>query len=338
MDQPEHTPMAEAPPASSTRPTPTNPTASTTSRSLGWTTSWVPTDGGTIRVRHATVGIPDTDGPPALPVLFVHGAFVNGHLWDQVADELARHHRVDSPRLHLLVPDLPLGAHHRPFGPGSSFDLPDVVEMLTAVLDGLGVNGAVLVGNDSGGAIGQCFMAAHPDRVLGALLTPTETSDNFPPRAFRFLFPPLRLRALMWSTAHLLRFHTGRRLPFTFGRLVRRRLPADEAHLVMGPLWSSAGARADLRRFLRTIDPEVMRVAEARFTTVTAPVDVAWCTDHRVFPDADADRITNAFPNGRRVADVTDALPLTPLDQPAQVADRLRDLLDRVGRDRRTIG
>lgn len=291
------------------------------------TTIWVPTDGGVIRVRRTTVGAGATPTPEeAVPVVFVHGAFVNGHLWDGVAEHL----RTGDLRLDLVLPDLPLGAHHRPFGPQAAFDLPGVVEMLTGLLDGLGIERAVIVGNDSGGAIAQCFMAAHPDRVLGALLTPTETSDNFPPRTFRFLFPPLRLRALMWTTCQLLRFDLGRRLPITFGRLMRRRLTPDEARTLMGPLWQSAGARDDLRRFLRTADAEVMRAAEARFDAVTAPVDVSWCTDGRVFPDADADRIAAAFPAGRRVADVTDAGPLTPLDSPAHVADRLADLVRRL--------
>ena len=40
------------------------------------------------------------DGPP---VLFLHGAFVDGSLWDPVVDLL--------PGRRCLVPTLPLGSH-----------------------------------------------------------------------------------------------------------------------------------------------------------------------------------------------------------------------------------
>jgi pimeloyl-ACP methyl ester carboxylesterase len=282
---------------------------------------WIPVRGGEIRVRYRG----PSDG--AVPVLFVHGAFTNGHLWDGVIAELVRSGRVPD----LVAPDLPLGAHHRPLEPDTALTLPAVAEMLVAVLDALGLDRVVVAANDSGGAVAQHLVAAHPSRVLGFLVTPTETAENLPPRYFRFLFPPLRLRLLMWTTCQLLRTHPGRRLPITFGPLVRRRLPADEATRLMGPLWSSAGARRDLRRFLAdATDRAVLEAAARRSSGFTGPVDVAWCADDRVFPDHDADRIAAQYPDGRRVADIIDSGSLSPLDRPDEVAARLGDLLARV--------
>jgi pimeloyl-ACP methyl ester carboxylesterase len=65
-------------------------------------------DVGRIRVRESG------DGPP---VLLVHGALVNSHLWDDVIPLLADRHRV-------IAPDLPLGCHADPVRPGASLGLP----------------------------------------------------------------------------------------------------------------------------------------------------------------------------------------------------------------------
>jgi pimeloyl-ACP methyl ester carboxylesterase len=50
---------------------------------------------GTVRYRD------EGDGPP---IVFVHGALVDGRLWEPVVDQLAGDAR-------CVVPDLPLGAH-----------------------------------------------------------------------------------------------------------------------------------------------------------------------------------------------------------------------------------
>lgn len=285
--------------------------------------TWIPVAGGEIRTRRARPD--DRDG---LAVLFVHGAFLNGHLWDGVIAALG----ASAEALDLVVPDLPLGAHHRPMADGSDLTLAAIVAMLIGVLDELRLDRVVAVGNDSGGAIIQHMLAIAPERFSGVLLTSTETVDNFPPKYFRFLFPPLRVRALMWATCQLLRTNVGRRLPISFGHLIKRRLSSREARTLMGPVWSSSGARNDLRCFLKRLDPGGMERAAARFAGFTAPVDVAWSADDRIFPDEDATRLAESFPAGRRVADITDSGSLSPLDQPHQVAQRLLGLIERTAR------
>ena len=83
----------------------------------------VPTRVGPVPVR--TVG----DGPA---VLAVHGALVDGRLWDGVAQRLAPHARV-------VVPDLPLGAHRRAVPDRSRLTPTELAGALVDVLDGLDV-------------------------------------------------------------------------------------------------------------------------------------------------------------------------------------------------------
>lgn len=284
------------------------------------TEQWVPVAGGEVRVRRFR-----PSAGSGTPVLLVHGAFLNGHLWDGMIEAL----EASSQLLDLIAADLPIGAHLRPMNTGTEVTIPSLVAILIGVLDALGVNRAVVAANDSGGAITQHLIVAHPERFSGVLLTSTETADNFPPRYFRFLFPPLRLRAVMWLTCQLLRTNLGRRLPFTFGHLIKRQLPTPEARTLMGALWSSRGARSDLRLFLKGADPAAMKRAEAKFDTFASPVDVAWSAEDRIFPDLDASLLASSFPAGRRVADIFDAGSVSPLDQPEQVANRLLALVER---------
>jgi pimeloyl-ACP methyl ester carboxylesterase len=54
------------------------------------------------------------------PIVFAHGAAVNGDLWRKVAPELADGHR-------CIAPDLPLGGHSIPLEGLRAFDRPALV-------------------------------------------------------------------------------------------------------------------------------------------------------------------------------------------------------------------
>src|SRR4028118_1885441 len=107
---------------------------------------------GPLRVRQAGGG-----GPT---VLLVHGLLLDGRLWDGVVDALPRGGRG-------AVPDPPLGA--RPGrAPDRSVLTPEhVAGALLDVLDGVDASTAVLVGNDTGGALAPTAAAEAPGRGGG---------------------------------------------------------------------------------------------------------------------------------------------------------------------------
>lgn len=282
--------------------------------------TWVEVCGGPLRVRRRGRG---------RPVLMLHGAFVNGHLWDGVIEALPTDTEVE-----VIVPDLPLGGHHRSLDRAADLSIPALATMVlavadTAVADAETMEPITLVANDTGGALAQHLLATRPDRFSAALLTSTDAFDNFPPSYFRPLLVLLRWSLPMWAVGKLLRWHAVRRLPIALGHLIHHRLPAAQAEELMGSLWRSRGARHDLRRFMIAVDPGITGAAAKRFHLFGGPVDIAWSADDHVFPPEHANRLAEAFPQGRRVADILDSGSLSPLDQPAQVAARLADLLSR---------
>jgi pimeloyl-ACP methyl ester carboxylesterase len=119
-------------------------------------------DGATIRGESGGFG---------LPVVFLHAGVCDRRMWAEQMAELA------AEGYHVVAYD------RRGFGETESEDVPfNHVVDLEAVLDRLGLNAAVLVGNSLGGGIAVDFALEHPDRVaalvlVGSAVTGFEAED-----------------------------------------------------------------------------------------------------------------------------------------------------------------
>src|SRR5207249_1938162 len=111
-------------------------------------------------------------GPAAL---FVHGVFLNGHLWRHVVE------RVADVRRCFAVDLLGHGATRTPAD--ADVSITAQAEMLEAFCEALDLGTVDLVANDSGTAIAQVFAARHPGRIRTLTLTNGDVHTNFPPEA-----------------------------------------------------------------------------------------------------------------------------------------------------------
>src|SRR3954451_6357116 len=100
--------------------------------------------GGKVRYRERG------DGPP---VLFLHGVLVNGDLWRDVVP------RVADAGFRCIAPDLPIGGHELSMDEDADLSPPGLARLIVEVIDGLGLDKPILVGNDTGGALTQIAMA-----------------------------------------------------------------------------------------------------------------------------------------------------------------------------------
>src|SRR5579872_6814533 len=112
-------------------------------------------DGGTIDYR---------DDGAGEALLFVHGLLVDGRLWDRVTPQLSGSYR-------CIVPDWPLGAHHRPLAPGADRSPRGVARLIADFIEALELEQVTVVANDTGGAITQILAAEHPERLRAIVLT-----------------------------------------------------------------------------------------------------------------------------------------------------------------------
>src|SRR3954462_8139908 len=116
----------------------------------------------TVTVAAGTLEYRERGGGP--PIVFAHGAGVNGDLWRKVAPALA-----GEPR--CLTVALPLGGHSLPLRGEPDLSLFGCAEILASFLEALDLREVTLVANDTGGAIVQALVASRPQRVGRLVLT-----------------------------------------------------------------------------------------------------------------------------------------------------------------------
>jgi pimeloyl-ACP methyl ester carboxylesterase len=261
---------------------------------------------GTIRYRD------EGSGPP---IVFVHGALVDGRLWEPVVERLGA--------ARCVVPDLPLGAHRIAMRPDADLSPPGLARMIAELLERLDLRDVTLVGNDTGGALCQFAVARHPERIGRLVLTNCDAFDNFPPAMFRPLGALARAR-LLTAALQPLRLRALRRLPFAFGWLTRRRLPDELLDAWTEPFLSDPGVRRDARRFLLAIDRDELLDNTALLHGFDRPVLLAWAPEDRFFPLEHARRLAAIFPDARLV-EVPGAYAFVSLDQPERLADLISE-------------
>jgi len=260
---------------------------------------------GTVRYRDAGTGA---------PVVFVHGALVDGRLWDPVVQRLG---------LRCVVPDLPLGAHRIAMRPDADLTPTGLADLIGELLDQLDLHDVTLVGNDTGGALCQFVVTRRPERVARLVLTNCDAFDNFPPAMFRPLGALARAR-LLSAALQPLRLRPLRRLPFAYGRLTRRRLPDELLDAWVEPFLTDSGVRRDARGFLLGMDREALLDNTALLHDFDRPVLIAWAPEDRFFPVDHARRLAAVFPNARLV-EIADSYTFVSLDQPERLAALIRE-------------
>ncbi|MEU5182319.1 alpha/beta hydrolase [Streptomyces longwoodensis] len=271
-----------------------------------------------IELTAGPVEYEDTGGDgPVLALL--HGMMMDATLWDAVVADLAADHR-------CLVPTLPLGAHRLPVRPDADLSLPGVARLVAEFVDRLGLGGATVVGNDTGGALVQLLMGDRAGRIGRAVLVSCEAFDNFPPGLTgRTLMAAGKLPpALFGLFMQQMRLRALRRLPVAFGRLTKR---GDAATARWTALARRCPAvRRDTVRMLRAAaaDPHALLSAADRLPGFREPALVVWADEDRVMPPEHGRRLVDLLPNARLV-EVADSYTLVPLDRPAELARVLRE-------------
>src|SRR3954468_784633 len=162
----------------------------------------------TVTVSAGTLEYRESGSGP--PVVFAHGAAVNGDLWRNVAPQLADEHR-------CVVVDLPLGGHVLPLRDGQDLSLFGCATILAEFLEALDLRDVTLVANDTGGAIAQALVSSHPERLARLVLTSCDAFANFPPQAVAYLKPTARLAPALWLLVQAMRLRPLQRARFAYG-------------------------------------------------------------------------------------------------------------------------
>jgi pimeloyl-ACP methyl ester carboxylesterase len=271
-----------------------------------------------IELSAGTIEYEDTGGHGPVLVM-LHGLMMDASLWDgPIADLRARY--------RCVAPTLPLGAHRRAMHADADLSLPGIAGLIAEFLDRLDLSDVTLVGNDTGGALVQLLMRDGAERVGRVVLASCDAFDNFPPGLTgKTLVLTGKLSPAMFGLfMQQMRLKLVRRLPIAFGWLTKRGDAATARW--MRPVMNQAEIRRDAVRMLRSVaaDPSLLLEAAESLPGFTRPALVVWASGDRVMPPEHGRRLAGLLPLGR-LAEVEDSYTLIPLDQPARLAQLIRE-------------
>jgi pimeloyl-ACP methyl ester carboxylesterase len=197
---------------------------------------------------------------------------------------------------------------------------PGLARTIAEVLELLDLQGATLIGNDTGGALCQLVAAHHPERVGALVLNDCDTYENFLPRMFRPLQVSGWVPGGILALAQGMRMRALWRLPIAFGRLVKHDLDAEVIDSYFRPCRANRGIRRDVAKVLRAISPRYTLAAAEQLRSFERPVLLAWSPEDRVFPLRDAERLRSELPNAS-IELIPDSYTFAPEDQPRRLAE-----------------
>jgi pimeloyl-ACP methyl ester carboxylesterase len=262
--------------------------------------------GGTVRYRERGEGD---------PIVFVHGALVNGDLWAEVAPALARTHR-------CITPDWPFGGHEVPMEEDADLTPPGVARLVAEFLAELDLRDVTLVANDTGGGIAQIVVTEHPERIGRLVLTSCDAFRNFPPHSLK---PSQLLGFAPGVGGAVLAASVGpRAAQRALGKLLAKQA-AEDATLdsFFGPIKRDKRIRRDFARFFRSLRPKHTLRAAEKLPEFDRPALVAWSADDLFFPKRHGRRLAELMPQARFEL-IEDSRTFSPVDQP----ERLASLID----------
>ena len=271
----------------------------------------------TARVPAGTLEYRERGSGP--PLVFVHGAAVNGDLWRKVVPELAGEHR-------CITLDVPLGGHSIALDGEPDLSLFGLARIVADFLEALELSDATIVANDTGGAVSQALVGRHPERVGRLVLTSCDAFENFPPKAVAYLPWLARVPGAFRVVGHALRLRPLQRLPITYGWATQRPIEPAVVDSFMTGLRGSAGVRRDFARMLRAADACDTVEAAGLLPSFDKPALVLWAADDKFFPREHGRRLAELLPQGRFEL-VENSRTFIPEDNPRALVDSLRRFL-----------
>jgi pimeloyl-ACP methyl ester carboxylesterase len=255
--------------------------------------------------------------------VLMHGFGASLFSWREVMAPLAVYGRViayDRPAFGLTARPMP-GSWQG----DSPYGIPAQVAMLAGLMDKLGVERAILVGNSLGGTIAMNFILKYPSRVQALILVdPAVYGSGGIPKWARPLLAtpqmdhlgPLIARRILESGPQLLEMAWYDPSLLTPDVVAGYRLPLQVANWDRA-LWelTKASAGVDL---------------PSRFAEFNLPILVITGNDDRIVPTADSIRLAGELP-GARLAVIYAAGHVPHEEQPEAFLDVVLGFLGRSG-------
>lgn len=247
------------------------------------------------------------------PLLFLHGFFVSGAIWDAVVADLSEDHT-------CVIVDLPFGGHTEPMRPDADLSVGGVADIISVVAARFGP--CTVIGNDTGSVVAQLLALRHPTVVSRLVLSSHEAYDNFPPGiSGRAHVAATRTTVGAQILLNATRWRIGRRA--VYGGLAARPVTADQAETWTRSARSDTRVLDDFRSASQAIDPAITRGIAHALDQIVVPILVLWGNEDALMPTQHG--VRTADPVARGSFEIVErARTLIPHDNPAGMTRHFR--------------
>lgn len=267
------------------------------------------------RVDGLDIDYTDTGTGPA--VLFVHGVYVTGALWNDVIAELADGFR-------CVAPTWPLGAHSTS-SEGADLGAEAAARRIMHFIEQLDLTDVTVVANDTGGGLVLSMLgdpSLDTSRISRLVLTNCDSYEHFPPGSFAQIVKLCRRSSAAGGLVlRLLATGPGKKF---FLKAVSKHPPSPERQRdIFGAFATSDAARRDGVTVTASLDPALTMRAAPAIEAFDRPVILTWGTEDQFFPLDHARRLRDAFPRAMLI-EIPDCSTYVMLDAPQVLVDAIR--------------
>ena len=275
----------------------------------------------TVVVDNVEIEYDDMGSGP--PLVFVHGVYVTGALWGDVAARLSRSYR-------CIVPTWPFGAQRKAVGAGVDIGVEAAGRRILKLLEVLDLSDVTLVANDTGGGIVLAALGNNLDdfdRVARLVFTNCDSFEHFPPSGFAPLARLCRFNTTLGAgVLRLLATKPG--LDMFASKVTRHGIDKARRNEIFGGFASSAEVRREAVGLTADLDPRYTLAATPAINAWEKPVLLAWGNADELFPISHAERLADAFPHAVLHA-IDDGSTYVMLDQPDETASAIAEFIKR---------
>jgi len=253
------------------------------------------------------------------PVVLIHGMLNSSSHWEAVASRLSHDYTV-------VAPDL-IG-HGDSAAPRGDYSLGAHAASIRDLLAAIGIDRATIVGHSLGGGVAMQFFYQFPQRVERLALISSGGLG-------RDVSPMLRTAALPGTSALLSLTIHPRLLGAIWdsGRRLRERGVSGGVYLqaiarALRPLQTAEARQAFLHTLRAVIDQHGQRVSatDRLYLLEAVPTLILWGSRDHTIPIEHGREAALAI-RGSTFAEIDDAAHFPHLENPEQVADRLREFI-----------
>ncbi|WP_039939588.1 alpha/beta fold hydrolase [Streptomyces himastatinicus] len=251
------------------------------------------------------------------PVVFVHGTPSYSYEWRNVVPHVeAVGHRAITYDL------LGYGRSERPVDRDTS--VAAQTDLLGGLLDALGIEQATIVAHDIGGAIGQRFAIAHPERVRRLVIIDTVSYDSWPSETWRKLIEE-QVEEHMQLPQEAFDALLTRQLEMTVADGAAT-MTGDILDAYLAPHRSALGRVSFFEHQVRHYDSRYTEEITDQLASLTMPVRILWGERDQWQPLTYARQLAEGIP-GARLTVIPGAGHFVMEDAPERVTEEILDFL-----------